>query len=322
MPECRVPPKLFRCQETGEFAWFAHASFNCSRACHYRAVERLIREYRYFPGFERTVTFTNVTDNWQRPLAKLEMMLRNGWEPGQGGSRYRSGGKKYVWERLSTFEEGELNGMKHLHLAQRGSFVDQWWLSTLAEHVGFGFRVDIRAVDDPQGALRYVLKYATKQAGRKGKKMYSTSRNLWRPGEREYAAHLKTLEPKHWRFDRKATEDELLNGVTIGQATLKPFPTPQDLTDEEVAVSGRKPLGQKYLVERATKEYETSLEAPFRKRERRQRNRQPTPAVEQRPPWSWPSVALTGHDHPAQDKGAEEIVQPRASQTHRVEGDK
>lgn len=92
---------------------------------------------------QRFVTLTNAPDDWQalrQKVRTLAMQVR------------RAG---YVWETAWSVERGKKTGMKHVHLLQHGSYVPQATLQDL-----WGWIVDIRAIKNPRGAVKYALKEA------------------------------------------------------------------------------------------------------------------------------------------------------------------
>ncbi len=54
------------------------------------------------------------------------------------------------------------DGYPHLHMAHRGRYIPQKWLSRVWDNLGFGPVVDIRQVKTAKGAAAYLAKYMTK----------------------------------------------------------------------------------------------------------------------------------------------------------------
>lgn len=83
-------------------------------------------------------------------------------------------------EYAKFVEVGAKTGMIHWHLAQRGDFIPQRWLSARAEANGLGSVVDIRKCYG-EGPSFYLSKYITKEGAPVDWRKVSFSRGFPRP---------------------------------------------------------------------------------------------------------------------------------------------
>lgn len=116
----------------------------------------------------RMVTVTNVPADPVR--------ARLGWSHLVQQIRRRKG--RFSYARF--LEAGSDTGMLHWHVAQRGAFVPQRWLSRHCDAVGLGKVVDIRACEG-KGPAWYVSKYITKEGAPEGWRKVTTSLDFPRP---------------------------------------------------------------------------------------------------------------------------------------------
>lgn len=86
----------------------------------------------------------------------------------------------FVFEYARFLECGEHTGMLHWHLAQRGSYIPQKFLSWRASAHGLGRVVDIRKCRG-QGVSFYLAKYVTKEPAPTGWRKVSVSRGYPKP---------------------------------------------------------------------------------------------------------------------------------------------
>jgi len=82
--------------------------------------------------------------------------------------------------------EAQENGYPHLHVATKGKYLPQRWISRTWDRLGIGTIVDIRQIPSKRGAARYMTKYMTKTAGSaslpfKPARIITTSRGFFPP---------------------------------------------------------------------------------------------------------------------------------------------
>lgn len=120
---------------------------------------------------ERMITITRIPTERSRACLAFSHLVqtirREGW----------------TFEYLRVLEVGAGGGY-HYHLAQRGSYIPQRWLSKACEGNGLGRVVDIRACKG-RGASWYMAKYITKEAVPIGWRKVAQSRGWPRMPRRE-----------------------------------------------------------------------------------------------------------------------------------------
>lgn len=84
------------------------------------------------------------------------------------------------FQYIRFLEAGKDTGMLHYHLAQKGDYIPQAWLSERARANGLGRVVDIR-VCKGQGPAFYLAKYITKEAAPRGWRKVAYSKGWPRP---------------------------------------------------------------------------------------------------------------------------------------------
>jgi len=115
---------------------------------------------------------------WERQIAsalpeRFMLFTRNpvkGDSPQYAYDRMKAGWTAFVRAiraRFGRFEwcaiwELHKDGYPHLHVAQKGKFLPQAWLSRVAPHFGFGKVVDIQRIYSKNGCAHYMSKYMVK----------------------------------------------------------------------------------------------------------------------------------------------------------------
>lgn len=139
------------------------------------------------------VTLTNIPKDRQDALYAFQHLVRD----------LR---KRGPFEYVRFFEVGSKTGMYHYHLGQRGEFVPQKLLSSVASKNGLGRVVDIRQCHG-EGPGFYMSKYISKGLDDHpfGWRKVSASKGFW--GPREGPSQL----PPSWRL---MTHRGVLNGLS------------------------------------------------------------------------------------------------------------
>jgi hypothetical protein len=128
-------------------------------------------------GPERFITLSAASDSVRgayEALRRLSRLLRR---------------RGYIWEYLAVPERHQ-NGLYHLHLLQKGSFVPQKVLSQMAERSGMGRVVWIERIKGSEhgvnAAPKYLVKYMTKDPHHHPPNVnrYAQSRGFWGEGGR------------------------------------------------------------------------------------------------------------------------------------------
>jgi hypothetical protein len=133
--------------------------------------------------------------------------------------------KGFRFEYLAV-PELHKNGLPHLHILQRGDFIQQsvvsevWEVATRPWFHGQGsFIVDIRAVAKTDDAIAYVTKYMTKGAGDKSKKGWEALAARY-PGMRHYRRSRQwgdiPRSPDMWILAHQSRLEEFMLALETG----------------------------------------------------------------------------------------------------------
>lgn len=110
--------------------------------------------------------------------------------------RRRNQGQEF--EYCAIFESTK-NGWPHLHILTRTLWIPKGWLSETWHSLTGSYIVDIRRIQDPQNAARYVAKYVGKAPHHyEGTKRYRFSKN-YRPPE-TWPPDLASTEKMEWQL--------------------------------------------------------------------------------------------------------------------------
>lgn len=116
---------------------------------------------------ERMITLTDIPDDRVRAYLGFKHLVRD----------VR---KLYDFQYARFLEVGSKTGMLHWHLAQRGDYIPQRFLSSRASANGLGEVVDIRRCRG-QGVGFYLGKYVTKESAPAGWRKVTVSRGYPKP---------------------------------------------------------------------------------------------------------------------------------------------
>jgi hypothetical protein len=147
LDKCKYSAWYWLNQDTGEKRNFNCHSWNCPEhqskiAYHYACIVAAAHP-------ERMITLTNIPKDRDIAAAAFSMLVRD--------IRVR-----YAMEYARFIEVGQRTGMLHYHLAQRGDYIPQRWLSSRADANGLGRIVHIEACSG-KGPAFYLSKYITKE---------------------------------------------------------------------------------------------------------------------------------------------------------------
>lgn len=143
---CKYITWFYLNENTGETKPFKCGSWHCADHRQSLAWKWAFKVARAAP--ERMVTLTNIPKDRQEALYAFQHLIRDLRERGP-------------FEYVRFFEVGSKTGMYHYHLGQRGEFVPQRLLSSMAAKNGLGRVVDIRKCHG-KGPGWYMSKYIAK----------------------------------------------------------------------------------------------------------------------------------------------------------------
>lgn len=158
--ECKYRTWYWLCQRTGEVKPFNCGSWACPVHAPSVAYGWAVKVAWACP--ERMITLTGLPQGRERASRAFSHLSQ----------AIRRGG--FGFEYIRFLEVGRQGGL-HYHLAQKGDYIPQPWLSQQAQANGLGRVVDIRACYG-QGPAWYLSKYITKEAAPPGWRKVSYSR--------------------------------------------------------------------------------------------------------------------------------------------------
>jgi hypothetical protein len=167
--ECKYSTWFWLNVKTGEVRPFNCGSWDCPEHRGLVAFSWACRVAEASP--ERMLTLTGLPRLRQRAMLAFQMLVRD----------IRKAGFRFAYCRF--LEVGQKTGMLHYHLAQKGSYIPQRWLSKRAEANGLGRVVDIRKCQG-EGPAFYLAKYITKDGAPSGWRKVAYSRDFFAPQER------------------------------------------------------------------------------------------------------------------------------------------
>ena len=162
--QCQYTPWEWVNVKTGEIGPFNCGSWGCPQHQAGVAYKWACRLAQSHP--ERMITLTNIPHNKQDAYLGFQHLVRD----------IRKEDMRFEYARF--LELGSNTGMQHFHIAQRGSYIPQRWLSAHAEKNGLGRIVHIEACRG-EGAPFYLAKYITKEAGLPGWRKVASSRGFF-----------------------------------------------------------------------------------------------------------------------------------------------
>jgi len=151
-------------QDTGEVRPFSCGSWNCESHQGLVAYKWATRLARSKP--ERMITLTNIPKNKTHAYHAFKQLVRD----------IRAAGIPLEYCRF--MEVGSKTGMYHFHLAQKGGYIPQAFLSGRAAANGLGKVVDIRRCQG-KGPAWYLAKYVTKEGVPEGWRKVASSRRFF-----------------------------------------------------------------------------------------------------------------------------------------------
>lgn len=163
---CKYSTWHWVCQDTGEIRPFNCRSWSCPQHNDSMRWKWAINVASARP--ERMITLTQVPRNRSQATLGFSHLLQE----------VRHMGWDFQYARF--LEVGDKTGMVHWHLAQKGDFIPQRWLSSHAYKNHLGYVTDIRKCFGA-GPGWYLAKYITKDLPMVGWRKATTSRGWPRP---------------------------------------------------------------------------------------------------------------------------------------------
>lgn len=196
--ECKYSTWRWLNVKTGEVRPFNCGSWNCRQHQGVVAWRWAVRLAEAIP--HRMITLTAIPPIRARAYLAFQGLVRDIRQ------------EHFAFEYVRFLEVGRKTGMLHYHLAEKGSYIPQKWLSLRAEANGLGRVVDIRATEG-RGPGWYLSKYITKEGVPPGWRKVAYSRGFFPHPE-------SAQEPSQdWKLDKSQSHLYYRKDGNAGKAT-------------------------------------------------------------------------------------------------------